>query len=135
MVADPESQIRFQVRGIAVTFDSSESLWLCTHRDKACDELLQGRSRIEVALVSASRAELSKARDRATGWKTSALRALRSYDAAIPCTATQKEQEGFAQQLLTGQTILELDALSYSTKKFLIPLLCLWLYSVQLGRH
>lgn len=77
--------------------------------------------------------ENTKTKSRSTGWKMSALRALESYDLAVPEHATKDSQAKFAEQLLTGQTILELDALSHSTKKFLIPLLCQWLYSVQLG--
>ncbi len=42
-------------------------------------------------------------------------------------------QAAFAKSLLRQNTIIELDGISQNTKKFLIPLLCYWIYSVQLA--
>ncbi len=74
-------------------------------------------------------------KDRQTGWKISATRALESLEFAQGATTTQAEQQAFARSLLKQQTVIELDGLSQSSKKFLVPLLCYWLYSVQLGRN
>lgn len=82
-----------------------------------------------------SKIESLPAVNRAVGWKMSALRALRSYSLSIPQEGTAEQQQAFARQLLSGHTILELDGLSHSAKKFLVPLICQWLYSVQLGTN
>tara|TARA_R110002111_G_scaffold177181_1_gene243192 strand:- start:1036 stop:3039 length:2004 start_codon:yes stop_codon:yes gene_type:complete len=71
---------------------------------------------------------------RATGWKTSAVRALESLEFTQTET-TRRKQEAFAKSLIRQNTILELDTLPQNIKKFLIPLICFWLYSVQLAGH
>jgi len=78
--------------------------------------------------------EISKmqTKGRAGGWKISARRALESMELLDSKTSGQ-EQEKFAKSLLKQNTVVELDALSQSSKKFLIPLLCFWLYMVQLA--
>ena len=45
----------------------------------------------------------------------------------------RSSQEDLVQQLLYENTIIELDGLSQPDKKFLIPLICLWLYYIRLG--
>ncbi len=69
---------------------------------------------------------------RTGGWKVSALRALNSV-AFGELATTRTSQDAQARSLLNGQTIIELDALSDSTKRFLVPILCLWLYTVKLS--
>ena len=66
-------------------------------------------------------------------WKISALRALESLDYADITSATQMSQQEMAYSLLQESTIVELDALSQGAKKFIIPILCLWLYYVKLA--
>ena len=73
-------------------------------------------------------------KNRATGWKVSATRALESLEFSKTVAQSADEQRAFAQTLLKRNTIVELDALSQNSKKFLVPLLCFWLYSVLLGQ-
>ncbi len=77
--------------------------------------------------------EQLSAMDRARGWKVSAIRALESLAFAKLTTTTPVSQEKLVQTLLHENTIIELDALAEGGKKFLIPLLCLWLYYVRLA--
>lgn len=70
---------------------------------------------------------------RAQGWKTSAVRALNSLRFANLDTVDPQSQGQLAHRLLNESTIIELDALGSSEKKFLIPLLCSWLYAVKLN--
>lgn len=70
--------------------------------------------------------------ERARGWKVSATRALESL-AFSKLATTSGSQERLTQTLLHENTIIELDALAEGGKKFLIPLLCLWLYYVRLA--
>ncbi len=74
-----------------------------------------------------------KCTGRATGWQISAVRALRSLDFAKLSSPEETDQAQLVTTLLRGTTIIELDALNQGAKKFLIPLLCLWIYSVQLS--
>ena len=73
------------------------------------------------------------AKQRATGWKISATRALESLEFSQSTAVSKNSQRQFAKSLLQQNTIVELDALSQNTKKFLVPLLCFWIYSVQLA--
>ncbi|MCH8147406.1 MAG: DUF87 domain-containing protein [Planctomycetes bacterium] len=70
---------------------------------------------------------------RAGGWKISAIRALESLDFADLSAKDSVSQERLAQSFLRESTIIELDALTESSKKFLVPLLLLWLFYVQLA--
>jgi hypothetical protein len=85
---------------------------------------------------------------RAKGWHTSALRALRSLQfartgheasslASSPTAASPGLDGGvhgaFARSLLQQSSVVELDALPQGAKRFLIPLLCLWVYHARLG--
>jgi hypothetical protein len=72
-----------------------------------------------------------KTRERASGWKISAKRALETYE-LLDSRMSSQQQQDFTRSLLKKNTIVELDALSQSSKKFLIPLLCFWLYMVRL---
>ncbi|MCC6680504.1 MAG: hypothetical protein IT445_06335 [Phycisphaeraceae bacterium] len=70
---------------------------------------------------------------RVRGWKVSAMRALQSVrftDIACHDRVTQAEQ---LRTLLHENTIIELNGLASSAKRFLIPLICLWLYYVKLA--
>jgi hypothetical protein len=69
---------------------------------------------------------------RVGGWKVSAMRALNSV-AFGKLASTRMSQEEHAQSLLEGQTIVELDGMADSAKRFLVPILCLWLYTVKLA--
>jgi len=66
------------------------------------------------------------------GWKVTAMRALESLEFADLSSNDQISQEQLAQKMLHENTVIELDALAVESKKFLIPLLCLWLYYVRL---
>ncbi len=70
---------------------------------------------------------------RAGNWKISAIRALESLAFANLSGKDALSQEQLAQLLLQENTIIELDALTESGKKFLVPLLLLWLFHVQLS--
>ena len=73
------------------------------------------------------------AKDRARGWKLSATRALESLAFSEVTAKDPISQERLARTLLHENTIIELDALSEGSKKFLVPLLSLWLYYVRLA--
>ena len=74
--------------------------------------------------------EIEKIADkpRVRDWKTSATRAIESVNFASLSSDQKISQEELAHKLLEESTIIELDALSSSTKRFLIPALCFWLY-------
>jgi hypothetical protein len=74
-------------------------------------------------------------KERGAGWKISAVRALESLSYASLSGTDHAGQGELARRLLKGNTILELDALSDASKKFLIPLLCLWLFHVKLAER
>lgn len=80
-------------------------------------------------------AELEKlpVRERGHGWKISARRALESLELADLTGGDARTQEEMARSLLRRNTVLELDGLGQGAKKFLIPLLCLWVYYAKLG--
>ncbi|HBG28976.1 MAG: hypothetical protein A2Y10_14860 [Planctomycetes bacterium GWF2_41_51] len=79
-------------------------------------------------------AELQKVPDsgRMGGWKITALRALESLEFADLSSGDRISQQQLAQKMLYENTVIELDGLAQESKKFLIPLLCLWLYYVRL---
>jgi hypothetical protein len=79
-------------------------------------------------------AEIEKIPDkeRVRGWKITALRALQTLDYSTISSGGQVSQERLATQLLENNTVVELDGLSQESKKFIVPLLCLWLYYVCL---
>jgi len=85
--------------------------------------------------VSDVLAEVEKlpGKGRAQSWKISTVRALESLRFADLTSTDAGFQAGVAQALLHENTIIELDALGGSEKSFLVPLLCLWLYLVQLS--
>lgn len=71
--------------------------------------------------------------ERSSGWKISARRACESLELSQTMAMDGKTQQAFAKTLLYQNTVIELDGLSQNTKKFLIPLLCYWIYCVQLA--
>lgn len=72
-------------------------------------------------------------KERVSGWKISATRALESLAYSGLTGADAKTQQEFAANLLDSNTIVELDGLAQGAKKFLVPLMCLWIYYVQLA--
>jgi hypothetical protein len=66
------------------------------------------------------------------GWKITALRAMESLEFADIASNDPISQQQLAQKMLCENTVIELDGLAQESKKFLIPLLCLWLYYVRL---
>lgn len=70
--------------------------------------------------------------ERVRGWKITAVRALESL-LASDMVSTQASQARLMTALLHQRTILELDGLAPSTKAFLVPLVCLWIYYARLG--
>jgi len=77
--------------------------------------------------------EALPATNRARGWKESAMRALESLRFSEVTAGGTGSQQQLVQTLLHENTIIELDALTEGGKKFLIPLLCLWLYYAKLA--
>jgi hypothetical protein len=71
-------------------------------------------------------------KDRIRGWKITAMRALESLEFSDISSRDRISQEKLASKLLHDNTVIELDALAQESKRFLIPLLCLWLYYVRL---
>jgi len=78
--------------------------------------------------------ELEKVPDtgRTGGWKVTAMRALESLEFSQLSSNDRISQQQLAEQMLHENTVIELDALAAESKKFLIPLLSLWLYYVRL---
>lgn len=70
---------------------------------------------------------------RAIGWTQSAVRALRSLESLSIADSAHSSPQALAESLLTRNTIIELDGLSGSAKRFLAPMLCLFLYHQQLA--
>lgn len=70
---------------------------------------------------------------RATGWTLSAMRALESLSISVLSASNSTNQRELVASFFEGNTIIELDALNQGAKKFLIPMLCLWLYYVRLA--
>ena len=69
---------------------------------------------------------------RVGAWKVTAMRALESLEFSDISSKDRISQEQLTRKLLHGNTVIELDALGQESKRFLIPLLCLWLYYVRL---
>ena len=86
-------------------------------------------TQLEIALASV------EGKGRVLGWKVSAQRALSSLRFLAKDELDSKQQTAFARSFLQQNTIVELDALDASSKQFLIPLLCYWVYAVQLERE
>ena len=80
-------------------------------------------------------AELQKSPDsgRLGSWKITAMRALESLEFAELSSNNRISQQQLAEKMLSENTVLELDALSGESKKFLIPILSLWLYYARLN--
>ncbi len=70
-------------------------------------------------------------KERVRGWKISATRAIESVSLIV--SSTPGSQEKVVQMLIEQPTIVELNGLSPSGKKFLTPLLSLWIYFVKLA--
>jgi len=72
-------------------------------------------------------------KQREHGWQVSALRALRSLELAKLDCDRGEDQGRMIDSLLHGSTIIELDALSHPSRRFIIPMLCLWIYQAKLA--
>ncbi|MEX2217668.1 MAG: DUF87 domain-containing protein [Phycisphaerales bacterium] len=74
---------------------------------------------------------------RVRAWQVSALRALRSLEFSRSTGSldgdAEPDQLRLVQMLLQRSAIVELDALPQGAKRFLIPMLCLWVYHARLG--
>ncbi|MCC6678626.1 MAG: hypothetical protein IT436_15945 [Phycisphaerales bacterium] len=70
---------------------------------------------------------------RLKGWQASALRALRSLEFSGAISDGSSSQRELVHSLLHRPTIVELDALPGGAKRFLVPLLCLWVYHARMG--
>jgi len=70
---------------------------------------------------------------RLKGWQASALRALRSLEFSGAISGGSPSQRELVHSLLHRPTIVELDALPGGAKRFLVPLLCLWVYHARMG--
>ena len=99
---------------------------------KAIAGLYQQKNLCPTVKEIISEVEKVPAKDRVRGWKITALRALESLDFADISATDRISQEQLAKNLLDENTVIELDALSQGSKKFLIPILCLWLYYARL---
>lgn len=78
--------------------------------------------------------EQEGATGRASGWRQTAVRALESMKfSGLGVGGNQELAVEAARSLLRGSSIVELESLSSSGKKFLVPLLCLWLYHVKMA--
>lgn len=78
-----------------------------------------------------SRLKLVSDKGRASGWKTTALRALESIQASQIIQANSS-QDIMIDKLLNGNTIVELDSLNHNMKSFIVPLLFFWVYQGRL---
>jgi len=78
--------------------------------------------------------EKQELKGRATGWRISALRALQSLKFSGITGGAQESQSDVMASLASSNTVVELDGLNQAGKKFLIPLLCLWLYHLFLAQ-
>ncbi len=90
------------------------------------------------AVVQEVRDQASKRDDeskdgRARAWATTALRALETLRSSGLGEGSADAQARFARSLLDESTIVELDGLGHNARKFLVPLLCQWLYTMRLG--
>lgn len=71
---------------------------------------------------------------RESGWKVTAMRALESLNFAGVDGGDPLTQESLLALLTKSYSFIELDSLNQNAKKFLIPMLCLWLYHLLLGQ-
>jgi hypothetical protein len=69
--------------------------------------------------------------ERVRGWKATAARALESV-ANIDLAADGTTQAAMVRALVSQSTIIELEALSPSNRKFLLPLICQWIYYLKM---
>jgi len=74
----------------------------------------------------------TKSTGRASGWQASAIRSLQSLAVSLSQPGSNPPGTPVA-SLVNQSTIIELDALSDSAKAFLVPMLLLWIYRVQLA--
>lgn len=69
---------------------------------------------------------------RAAGWKATALRALQSLTFVDLLDQGEGDQAELVKHLLDESTVIELDGLNDNAKKFLVPVLMLWLFQYRL---
>ncbi len=102
---------------------------------RALGELYRREDRGPTVPALQEAVEKLETRERASGWKISALRALQALSAASLAPSDRVRQEDLVHTVLEGSTIIELDALADDSKKFLIPLLCLWIFHAKLAEE
>ncbi|MBL4653823.1 MAG: ATP-binding protein [Flavobacteriales bacterium] len=78
------------------------------------------------------RIEYMETKERANGWKISLLRALQTLESSQMVSNDEKSQRVLVATLCKSNTILELDGLNRNAKKFLVPLICSWVYHYRL---
>ncbi|MBI9019027.1 MAG: DUF87 domain-containing protein [Phycisphaerae bacterium] len=78
-------------------------------------------------------AEIDKieSKERIRGWKISAIRAIETLGFAN-ISNNKTSQKELAQKLINENTVIELDSLSDSIRKFLVPIIYQWLFQVKL---
>lgn len=96
---------------------------------KACYRKMDGWPSVKEIL---SEVEQMADNERSRKWKISAKRALESIDDSRYLNTDRVTQRELIENLCKTSSILELDALDANAKKFIIPLLSLWLYHYRL---
>lgn len=81
-----------------------------------------------------SAVERMKLNAKANNWRTSTIRALEAINFAHFSSATPQKQNELIKILTRSRSIVELDGINVEGKKFLIPMLCLWLYHYRLNQ-
>ena len=71
-------------------------------------------------------------KERVKGWKITVTRVLESLKFAGITGRDKEQQIEFTRSLIKQSTIVELDGLDAAGKKFLVPLLSLWIFHVKL---
>lgn len=98
---------------------------------RALTEIAQEQAIIQIEDVI-KRIEGMPAQQRQAGWKVTALRALGSIKLSGLAPAIEITEGQIAQCFFGKSTVVELDSLGHSSRKMLVPLLCLWLYQAAL---
>ena len=80
------------------------------------------------------RVENMETKERSSGWKISLLRALETLESSQIVSNDENSQRALVATLCKSNTILELDGLNRNAKKFLVPLICSWVYHYRLGQ-
>ena len=79
-----------------------------------------------------TRVSKKEMKGRENNWKISAVRALQTLEFSGITNDSTTNQRELVNALLNNNTVVELDGLNEGAKKFLIPMLCLWIYYAKL---